>query len=71
MHMLGGMWAPDDKVTLMLMAPYMLKSMRHLRRDGLRFDTRSDGFGDFKLSSLVQVLSRQDHRVNLNFGISG
>lgn len=70
MHMLGGMWAPHDKVTLMLMAPYMLKSMQLLRRDGLRFDTRSDGFGDLKLSSLIQVWDRQDHRINLNLGVS-
>ncbi len=69
-HMLGGMWAPHDKITLMLMAPYVLKSMSHLRRDGLRFTTKSDGFGDLRLSSLINVMDINDHRINLNLGIS-
>ena len=70
MHMLGGMWAPHDKVTLMVMAPYVLKSMDSLRRDGLRFTTKTDGFSDLRLSSLINVMDIHDHRINLNIGIS-
>lgn len=70
MHMLGAMWAPHDEVTLMLMVPYLFKSMDHLRRDGLRFNTESDGFSDLRLSSLIEVMDIHDHRINLNLGIS-
>jgi len=70
MHMLGGMWAPHDKVTLMLMAPYIFKSMDHLRRDGARFTSKSDGWSDLKLSSLINVMNINDNLVNLNIGIS-
>lgn len=70
MHMLGAMWAPHDEVTLMLMLPYLFKSMDHLRRDGLRFNTASDGFSDLRLSSLIEVMDIHGHRINLNLGIS-
>ncbi|MCF6314055.1 MAG: transporter [Verrucomicrobiales bacterium] len=70
MHMLGGMWAPHDKVTLMLMAPYMINTMDHLRRDGFIFNTETEGFGDLRLSALTQVMDLGGHRINLNFGLS-
>ncbi len=46
MHMLGLMVAPNDDVTVMLMLPFVNKSMDHLTRRGGTFTTSSNGLGD-------------------------
>lgn len=74
MHMLGLMWAPSDRVTLMAMLPVMRKDMNHRMRTGLTFRTHSDGIGDLKLSALIPVYHRAGERVrqhvHLNAGLS-
>jgi hypothetical protein len=70
MHMFGAMYAPLDRLTLMLMAPYTLNSMDHLRRDGKRFTTDSEGWGDISLTGLVKVYDAKRQRVHLNIGVS-
>ena len=69
MHMLGAMYAPTDELTLMAMAPYVVKEMDHITRRGVRFTTDSEGFGDIKLSALYKVIQRNRQRLHLNFGV--
>jgi len=70
MHMLGLMHAPTDRLTLMLMAPFIFNSMDHLRRDGTRFSTESEGWGDISLTGLVKIYDAHRQRVHLNIGVS-
>lgn len=72
MHMFSMMYAPSDNVTLMLMAPYMEMSMKHLTRTGINFTTRSKGLGDIKLMSnlLLHRTPRDKHRFSFLSGIS-
>lgn len=70
MHMFGAMYAPTDELTLMVMAPYVIKSMDHLTRMGTNFTTNSEGFGDIRLSGLYKILDRSNQRVHFNAGIS-
>lgn len=73
MHMLELMYAPSDDVTLMAMVPYKVMGMRHLRRDGLRFPTSSEGFGDVQVMALYTFSGNQRKRGNrflLNAGLS-
>lgn len=70
MHMFGAMWAPIDRLTLMLMVPYVRKEMDHRTGTGLTFTTRTDGVGDIKLSGLVKLWENESHELHLNLGIS-
>ena len=70
MHMIGLMHAPTDWLTLMLMAPFTFNSMDHLRRDGTRFSTESEGWGDISLTGLVKVYDAHRQRIHLNIGLS-
>ncbi len=65
MHMLGAMYAPNDHVTLMLMASYIEREMDHVTFMGPmgstrlgRFTTETSGFGDTSLSALVRLSSQ-------------
>ncbi len=70
MHMLGGMYAPADDVTLTLMVPWVQLHMDHLNRMGVHFSTGSQGLGDIKFAAL-KVLSRSEFdQLHLNLGIS-
>jgi len=53
MHMLGVMYGLTDRVTLMAMMPFARLDMDHRTRMGARFNTRSTGIGDLKLSGMV------------------
>ncbi len=77
MHVLGAMYGASDKLTVTAMAPYVRKSMKHVRRDGLRFTTRTSGLGDVKLTGLYTLLdsgmagdSRGRRQALLQFGVS-
>lgn len=77
MHMLGAMYAPSDKFTLMVMANYIEKDMDHITFQGMMgsnrlgtFKTKSKGFGDTKVSGLINIYSNNKHKVHLNLGIS-
>ncbi len=54
MHMFGAMYAPSDRLTLMLMAPFVKYDMDHVTAMGGAFSTASSGLGDIKLSGLTQ-----------------
>ena len=70
MHMLGVMWAPHDRVTLMAMAPWIDNRMRHLTAAGTGFTTRSEGFGDLRLSALLPLHHGPRGEWQVNLGIS-
>jgi hypothetical protein len=71
MHMLGLMWAPSDRVTLMGMVPFLRLDMDHRTRMGTSFTTRSKGVGDVSLSAIVELWSNERHELLLNLGMSG
>ncbi len=79
MHMLGAMYAPTDNLTLMVMANYIEKEMRHVTYDGGmlttdvlgHFTTKSEGFSDTRLSALYRLYDDANHNhVHLNLGLS-
>ena len=55
MHTLGLMYGIDDNWKLMLMLPYVHKSMELVNRGGVRFKTRSSGAGDIKFVSVYDL----------------
>lgn len=77
MHMFGAMYAPSDDFTLMVMANYLEKEMDHITFQGMMgtnrlgtFTTKSEGFGDVKVSGLMSVVDSPKHKVHLNLGLS-
>ncbi len=71
MNMLGLMYAPTDRLTLMVMIPYTSKSMENLRSmDSLHFTTESSGIGDVKLSAVYGLASSHGRDFLFNFAIS-
>jgi hypothetical protein len=70
MAMLSVMYAPSDRVTAMVMVPYHVKAMDHVSRMGVRFTTRSEGFGDVMVAGLFEVFDRQGHQLVLKSGFS-
>ncbi len=77
MHMLGGMYAPTDWLTLMAMANYLEKDMSLITFAGGagtnilgRFSTASNGWGDTKITSLIRLFEDDTHHVHLNLGLS-
>ncbi len=77
MHMLGFMYAPTDWLTLMLMGSYIQKDMNHITFMGGmgttelgRFETRTSGIGDTKLSGLIKLYDDDMHHIHANVGVS-
>ncbi|MEJ8568115.1 transporter [Elongatibacter sediminis] len=77
MHMFGLMYAPSDRVTLMLMANYLEKEMGHVTWQGPmgttvlgRFTTRTEGLGDTSISALVGLFDNGSQRAHLTLGLS-
>ncbi len=77
MHMFGLMYAPTHWLTLMVMGSYIEKEMDHITYMGpvgtiVRggFTTKSDGFGDTKLSGMFRLYDDGKHRFHANVGIS-
>jgi len=70
MHMLGMMYAPSDRLTLMVMANYLDSSMDHLMRNGNTFTTESSGIGDVGVSGLVSLMNQGSTRLHFTAGIT-
>jgi hypothetical protein len=70
MNMFGAMYSPNDKLTAMLMLPYMEKDMDMLGMCGALSKMSSDGFGDTKLSAMYKLYDSEHHKVHINAGIS-
>lgn len=59
MHMFGLMYGATDDLTLMVMLPYMEKSMQHVNRMGVHFETNTKGLGDIKLSGTYTLFESE------------
>lgn len=77
MHMVGVMYAPNDKVALMAMFNYLDKSMTLSTYQGMMgsnvlgsFETRSRGLGDTRVSALYRLYDAEHHKLHLNLGLS-
>lgn len=76
MHVVGVMYSPSEKVTLIAMIPYMIKEMDHRTSLGFipapdtTFTTRSDGLADIKLTGLIPLMQSGRHRIHLGVGLS-
>ena len=77
MHMFGAMYAPTNSLTLMMMANYIEKDMDHITFQGMAgtnrlgtFTTKSKGWGDTKVSGLLNIYDTHKHKVHLNLGVS-
>ena len=80
MHMVGLMYAPTSKLTLMAMTSYVELSMDHQIRDSLvamnpnidsnLFTTESSGIGDTTIGGIYELSERAGASWLLNFGVS-
>ncbi len=70
MHMLGAMYAPSDKLTVMVMGNYIKNSMDLQMMSGMTFSTESSGFGDISLGAIYKILNKKRQSVHANFGLS-
>jgi hypothetical protein len=77
MHMFHLMYAPADRLTLTLMMPYVKKWMDHLVNPGMpspmagtRFETKSEGAGDLRVSGVFRAYRGETHQLLLELGAS-
>ena len=70
MYMLGMMYAPSHRVTLMLMQNYVENDMALINRMGMGFSGNSSGFGDMRVSALVGLGEWGNQSLHLNTGIN-
>lgn len=70
MHMVGGMYAPRDWITLMVMFPFIVLDMDHETAMGQKFTTRSKGIGDITTGALVRLFETDRHEMHANVAIS-
>ncbi len=71
MEMLGIMYAPTDKLTLMLMTNYQSKSMDMANAAGATvMHMETSGIGDTSLSALYSVFKAQKSSMHVGLGIS-
>ena len=69
MHMIGVMYAPTDKLTLMAMLPVVDTYMVHATRSGGAFRTESRGVGDVSVNALYKLGDFGAQRTHLNLGV--
>jgi hypothetical protein len=70
MHMLGAMYAPNDKITYMIMGSSTQKNMDMENRMGATVEQRSNGLGDIKVRALISLLKTESERFHWIQGIS-
>ena len=70
MHMFGAMYGVTERLTAMVMLPWIDTGMDHVTKSGGRFTTRSNGIGDAKVSVLGQVFEDQGHGLVARAGVS-
>lgn len=70
MHMVMLMYLPSERLSLMAMVPYLVKSMDHLTVDGERFSERSTGLGDVELRAHYTLYDDASHRLYFNGGVA-
>jgi len=69
MHMLGIMYAPTDKLTLMGMLTYAESSMSHITAMGGTFKTRSSGWSDASITALYKFHETKSTRAHFGLGL--
>jgi len=70
MHMLGGMYAPSDNFTLMVMANYITNTMVLRAKSGVEFTTQSGGLGDITIGGLVKFYNKNKQSLHGNVSMS-
>jgi len=77
MHMVGGMYAPADWLTVMAMGRYLEKDMTSITFAGAagtgvlgENSMESNGWGDARISSLIRLYENNIHHLHLNAGLS-
>ncbi|MEJ6571117.1 MAG: hypothetical protein QNL39_03955 [Akkermansiaceae bacterium] len=70
MHMLGVMYAPTDKLTLMLMSNYIDTSMGMINGMGVKATMRSLGWGDTTLAAYYGLYKNSGSSAHLGLGVS-
>ena len=77
MHMLGVMYAPNDRLTLMGMVNHIKKDMTHITFAGPvgttrlgSFETKTSGIGDISVSGLIKLQETSQSRWHLTLGLS-
>lgn len=77
MHMFGVMYAPTDRLTLMLMGNYTKKDMDHVTFRGPAgterlgtFRTSTSGLGDTRLAGLISLGTSENAKTHLTVGLS-
>ncbi len=71
MHMLGGMYAISDDVTLMLMGSYIDNEMKMKKHsNGAKKTMKSSGWGDIKFNVMKRILEDGPKKLHANLGIS-
>lgn len=70
MHMLGAMYAPSDRLTLVAMIPFIDISMDHRTATGGAFTTKSSGLGDIKLGGLWSLVNNSQRHANVSMLLS-
>ena len=70
MHMLGFMYAPSNKITVMAMANYLENDMNLQMLNGNQFSTNSSGFGDISVSALYSILNKNRKAFHAQLGVS-
>ena len=77
MHMLGAMFAPSDRITVMTMLSYVEKEMQHLTYQGGMgttvlggFTTKTSGIGDTSVAALIRLWEADAERLHITAGFS-
>ena len=70
MHMLGIMYAPSDKITIMAMANYLENDMNLQMRNGNLFSTNTSGLGDVSVSALYSIFNKNRHAMHAQVGVN-
>ena len=70
MQMLSVMYAPSDRVTLMVMGNYISNSMDLRTGMAVDFATESGGLGDVTVAGLMKIKNSNRQSIHGNFGIS-
>ena len=77
MHMVGAMYAPTDRVTLMVMGNYITKEMDHITFQGMmgtnelgEFTTEVSGVGDTSVTALIGLYEKEHLSVHAGVGLS-
>ena len=70
MHMVGIMYAPTDRLTLMAMANYLTNDMDLRTRMGMNFTTVGQGFGDARVSALYGLFNQNQQSMHVSLGVS-